>query len=401
MLVSLGIILCISVIAFLLGKAKAEKLVERTGGALRALPPTFGWFTALLTFGFSLFTFFIFIGLLKNNASATSLYVATTLAGVLGIIAGMYCITPRFNARRYVEGMIKITLLVSSLLAVLTTLGIVLSLIFESIRFFGKVPMSEFLFGLNWSPQTAIRADQVGSTGAFGAVPLFTGTLLITFIAISIAAPIGLMSAIYMSDYASNRARAIVKPLLELLAGVPTVVYGFFAIVTIAPLIRNIATDWGFSVASESALAAGFAMGIMIIPFVSSLSDDIIRAVPQRLRDGSFGLGATKYETVRFVVLPAALPGLVSALLLAISRAIGETMIVVMAAGMAANLTLNPLEAVTTVTVQIVSLLVGDQEFDSPKTLAAFALGLTLLFITLIFNIIAMWFVRRYREKYD
>ncbi|MHA1114500.1 MAG: phosphate ABC transporter permease subunit PstC, partial [Alphaproteobacteria bacterium] len=259
----------------------------------------------------------------------------------------------------------------------------------------------EFLFGLNWSPQTAIRADQVGSSGAFGAVPVFAGTLLITVIAMAIAVPIGLFSAIYMSEYAKPRFRAVVKPLLEILAGIPTVVYGFFAALTVAPFLRDLGADLGFGVASESALAAGFVMGIMIIPFISSLSDDVINAVPQTLRDGAYALGATKSETVRQVIIPAALPGIVGSILLAVSRAIGETMIVVMAAGLAANLTANPFEAVTTVTVQIVTLLVGDQEFDSPKTLAAFALSLVLFFVTLILNVIALWVVRKYREKYE
>jgi len=263
------------------------------------------------------------------------------------------------------------------------------------------VPMSEFLFGLQWSPQTAIREDQVGSSGAFGAVPVFAGTLLITLIAMSVAAPIGLLSAIYLAEYARPRVRALVKPLLEVLAGIPTVVYGFFAALTVAPAVRGFGERIGLDIASESALAAGGVMGVMIIPFVSSLSDDVIRAVPQSLREASLGLGATPSETIRRVVFPAALPGIVGALLLAVSRAVGETMIVVMAAGLAANLTANPLEAVTTVTVQIVTLLVGDQEFDSAKTLAAFALGLALFLVTLVLNVIALEVVRRYREQYE
>jgi phosphate transport system permease protein len=247
----------------------------------------------------------------------------------------------------------------------------------------------------------AIRADQVGSSGAFGAIPVFMGTLLISAIAMLVAVPIGLMSAIYLSEYASKRLRDIAKPLMEILAGIPTVVYGFFAALTVAPIVRDIGTSLGLDVSSESALAAGFVMGIMIIPFVSSLSDDVINAVPQSLRDGAYGLGATHSETIRNVVLPAALPGIVGSILLAVSRAIGETMIVVMAAGLAANLTVNPLETVTTVTVQIVTLLVGDQEFDSPKTLAAFALGLILFIVTLCLNVIALYVVRRYREQYE
>jgi phosphate transport system permease protein len=247
----------------------------------------------------------------------------------------------------------------------------------------------------------AIREGQVGSSGAFGAVPVFAGTILIMLIAMAIAVPVGLFAAIFLSEYATPGARTVIKPLLEILAGIPTVVYGFFAALTVAPFFREAGSLVGLSVASESALAAGIVMGVMIIPFVSSLSDDVINSVPQSLRDGSYALGATRSETIRQVVLPAALPGIVGAVLLAISRAIGETMIVVMAAGFAANLTANPLEAVTTVTVQIATLLVGDQEFDSPKTLAAFALGLMLFVITLCLNILALRTVRKYREKYD
>ena len=247
----------------------------------------------------------------------------------------------------------------------------------------------------------AIREDQVGSSGVFGAVPLFAGTALISVIAMLVAVPVGLFSAIYLSEYANRRLRAVAKPLLEILAGIPTVVYGFFAALTVAPLIRNWGESFGLSVASESALAAGVVMGIMIIPFVSSLSDDVINAVPQAMRDGSYALGSTQSETIRQVIIPAALPGIIGGVMLAASRAIGETMIVVMAAGLAANLTANPLEAVTTVTVQIVTLLVGDQEFDSPKTLAAFALGLVLITITLILNVIALHVVRKYREQYE
>ena len=263
------------------------------------------------------------------------------------------------------------------------------------------MPWYEFVFGLHWSPQTALRADQVGASGSFGAVPLFAGTMLITLIAMAVAVPIGLMSAVYMSEYAPPKIRATAKPMLEILAGVPTVVYGFFAALTVAPFFRNAGESIGLTVASESALAAGVVMGIMIIPFVSSLSDDVMNAVPQTLRDGAYALGATKSETIKQVIMPAALPGIVGGVLLAVSRAIGETMIVVMAAGLAANLTANPLEAVTTVTVQIVTLLVGDQEFDSAKTLAAFALGLVLFVLTLSLNVVALRIVRKYREKYD
>jgi phosphate transport system permease protein len=310
-------------------------------------------------------------------------------------------ITPKLRARNSVERVFEALLFLCSLVAVLTTLGIVLSVVFEATRFFNIVPVSEFLFGTRWSPQMAIRADQVGSSGAFGAIPLFAGTLLISFIAMLVAVPIGLFSAIYLAEYAPSRVRKIVKPLLEVLAGVPTVVYGFFAVTTVGPILRVWGESIGLNVAGESALAAGLVMGIMIIPFVSSLADDMITAVPQSLRDGAYALGATRSETIKQVVLRAALPGIVGGVLLAISRAIGETMIVVMAAGLAANLTANPLEAVTTVTVQIVTLLVGDQEFDSPKTLAAFALGLMLFVVTLVLNVIALYVVRKYREQYE
>ena len=305
------------------------------------------------------------------------------------------------RARNGVEMIASGIMILASTIAILTTLGIIFSLLFETGRFFEKVPFFEFLFGTKWSPQTALRADQVGASGAFGAIPLFAGTLLITVIAICVAVPVGLCSAIYMSEYAGPRLRALAKPALEILAGVPTVVYGFFAALTVAPFFRNSGEALGLTVSSESALAAGVVMGIMIIPFVSSLSDDVMNAVPQTLRDGAYALGATKSETIRQVIVPAALPGIVGAVLLAVSRAIGETMIVVMAAGLAANLTANPFEAVTTVTVQIVTLLVGDQEFDSAKTLAAFALGLVLFATTLALNVVALNVVRKYREKYD
>ncbi len=307
-----------------------------------------------------------------------------------------------FRARNGVESLVIAFLFLSSVIAILTTVGIVASLLFESTRFFSQVSIWEFLFGLQWSPQIAIRADQVGQSGAFGAVPLFAGTALITVIAMIVAIPIGLFSAIYLSEYAGPKFRQTAKPVLEILAGIPTVVYGFFALLTVGPAIRATLAALGFEdVVTQSALSAGLVMGVMIIPFISSLSDDVINAVPQALRDGSYAMGATRSETIRQVVLPAALPGIVGAILLAVSRAVGETMIVVMAAGQGANLTANPLEAVTTITVQIVMLLTGDQEFDSVKTLSAFALGLVLFVLTLIMNMIALRVVQKYREKYD
>ncbi len=333
--------------------------------------------------------------------SLYGLLIVTLCAGVIGALLGYRKVYPAYRARNDVERFIRIVLIICSTIAIFTTLGIVLSVLFEAIRFFNKVPVTEFLFGLNWSPQMAIREDQVGSTGAFGAIPVFAGTALITLIATLVAGPIGLLSAIYMSEYASKPIRAVVKPIMEILAGVPTVVYGFFAALMVAPFFRGVGESLGLNIASESAIAAGSVMGIMIIPFVSSLSDDAINAVPQSLREGSKALGATNSETIKRVILPAALPGIVGGFLLAVSRAIGETMIVVMAAGLSANLTANPFEAVTTVTVQIVTLLVGDQEFDSPKTLAAFALGLVLFLMTLILNVIALLVVRKYREQYE
>ncbi len=326
--------------------------------------------------------------------------LAIAIAGLGGAIAWRR-IQPDLRARNRVESVVRWFLIAASSIAIFTTIGIVLSVLFEAVRFFQKVPITEFLFGLNWSPQTAIRADQVGSSGSFGAIPLFTGTLLITGIAMFVAVPVGLMTAIYLAEYSSTRVRGIAKPLLEVLAGIPTVVYGFFAALTVAPWIRRTGESFGLEVASESALAAGLVMGIMIIPLVSSLSDDAINAVPTSMRDGALGLGSTRSETMIKVILPSALPGIVGGILLAVSRAIGETMIVVMAAGLSANLTANPLEAVTTVTVQIVTLLVGDQEFDSAKTLAAFALGLMLFVVTLCLNVVGLTVVRKYREQYD
>ena len=336
------------------------------------------------------------------------------------VLAGFLWTFPRLNkdvrARNRVEGWVDGLLMACSIVAVITTLGIILSLVWESSRFFSAVSPAEFLLGTHWSPQIGMRDDQVGSSGGFGALPLFAGTFLVMLIAMCVAGPVGLFSAIYLSEYAGPKARAVFKPLLEILAGVPTVVYGFFAALTVGPIFRQGFNSLGGlflggpmnelglylgQVQNQMALVAGVVMGIMLIPFVSSLSDDIINSVPQALRDGSYAMGATKSETVKNVVLPAALPGIAAAFLLAISRAIGETMIVTMAAGLQAKLTLNPLETVTTVTVQIVTLLTGDQEFDSPKTLAAFGLGLTLFAVTLGLNIVALRIVQKYREQYD
>lgn len=456
----LPLILLLSAGAFLLGRGKAHSIARTAGGvrALHSLPNHYGALSAIACALPALFLFsiwqmsetsiitsmivknmpidvqelgkselslvlndvrnIVFGNIVSDSANPAIQHAAEQylriqdsardiifMLAILAMFASTTCIyfwiQAEKRARNLVESVTMVILFACSAVAILTTVGIVLSVLFEAIRFFKEVPITDFIFGLDWSPQTAMRADQVGSSGAFGAVPVFIGTILISFIAMTVAIPIGLFSAIFLSEYASTRIRTVTKPALEILAGIPTVVYGFFAALTVAPLIRDAGNNLGLAVSSESALAAGLVMGVMIIPFISSLSDDVIHAVPQSLRDGSLALGATKFETVRNVVIPAALPGIVGGVLLAVSRAIGETMIVVMAAGLSANLTFNPLQAVTTVTVQIVTLLVGDQEFDSPKTLAAFALGLLLFVFTLLLNFIALRVVRKYREQYD
>ncbi len=333
--------------------------------------------------------------------SRWSMLAAAAAATAIALFATRTRIAPRFRARNNFELLITVIMIACSVVAVLTTLGIIASLLFEAARFFAMVPVTEFLFGLRWEPQIAIRADQVGGQGAFGAVPVFMGTLLIASIAMLVAVPVGVMTAMYLVEYASDGVRAVVKPLLEILAGIPTVVYGFFAVLFVAPAVREAGALVGIGISPNSALAAGAVMGIMIIPFISSLSDDALKAVPRAMRDGSLAMGATPAETMTRVLLPAALPGIMGGILLGVSRAIGETMIVVMAAGLIATLTINPLDGVTTVTVQIVTLLIGDHEFDSPKTLAAFALGLVLFIVTLALNIIALTIVRKYREQYE
>jgi len=343
--------------------------------------------------------------LAPSYAAAQSRYdwIATAAALLLAFAGGAFAFTrvkPGFGARTQIERVVMLALLGASLIAILTTVGIVASLLYESVRFFSVVPITDFLFGTHWSPQVIDARDPGASLGA---VPLFWGTFFIgAVIAMIVAIPFGLMSAIYLTQYAKPTTRKWMKPILEMLAGVPTVVYGYFAALTVAPAVRDLAVSMGISWASsESALAAGLVMGIMIIPFVSSMADDSIAAVPSSMRDGSLAMGATSSETIRRVLLPAALPGVVGGVLLAVSRAIGETMIVVMAASGVATLTLNPFASTTTVTKQIVDLLTGEAEFDSPKTLAAFALGLTLFVVTLLLNIVALRVVKRYREAYD
>lgn len=372
---------------------------------LNSLPAYYGYLSIIYSFVptvlLAILAFYLFP---KAGIKAfTGKYNSYLFLGILALfsIAAYYIIKPKFRARETVESYIKLKFIAASLVAVLITLLIFVSVFYESIKFFEKSSFIDFFFGLEWSPQTAMRVDQAGSSGKFGIIPVFAGTFLITLIAMAVATPLGLLSAIYLSQYASKAFRNYIKPILEILAGVPTVVYGYFAAVTMGPSIRNFCSSIGLDVASESALSAGLVMGIMIIPFIMSLSDDVMNAVPKSLSDASLGLGSTKSETIRKVIIPSSLPGIVSAVLLAISRAIGETMIVTMAAGLIAKLTLNPFESVTTVTAQIVKLLVGDQEFDSAKTLAAFALSLTLFLVTLALNIAALIIVKKYREKYE
>jgi phosphate transport system permease protein len=404
-LILIGLLLLLAAGAFQLGRRRALVLAGGTPRSLHSHPAYHGYFVALWCgLPAALLLAISSVAGLSSEAgpaAQAARAVVVLAAAMAGLVWARGRLHAELRARERVERLLMVLLIASSTVAILTTIGIVLSLVFEAARFFARVPLHEFLFGLQWSPQTALRADQVGSSGAFGAVPVFVGTLLVTAIAMTVAVPVGFMSAVFLSEYAGERVRGLVKPLLEVLAGIPTVVYGFFAALSVGPLLRRWGESVGLGVSSESALAAGVVMGVMIIPFVSSLSDDVIHAVPQSLREGSLGLGATRSETIRRVVVPAALPGIVGAVLLAVSRAIGETMIVVMAAGLAANLTANPLEAVTTVTVQIVTLLVGDQEFDSAKTLSAFALGLVLFCATLVLNVIALRVVARYREQYE
>ena len=444
----------LGIVGWLTARARAAMLARRPDGRLHSLPSYHGWYVALwLVVPAALFLTVwnnITPALITNDVLTTSAardlpppgferaailgearqiakgeqsIAVNPAAGPLvapyrdsigkyrtiGIIAtialllagGAYAfsrIKPQFRARTRVERVVMVLLFAASLVAILTTFGIVLSLLFESLRFFSLVSPGELLFGTNWKPETGAAEPDT-----FGAIPLFWGTILIgAIIAMIVAIPIGMMSAIYLTQYAQPRVRQWVKPMLEILAGVPTVVYGYFAALTVAPAFRNFAVMLGIPNAStESALAAGVVMGIMIIPFVSSMADDSINAVPQAMRDGSLALGATSNETIRQVLIPAALPGVMGGILLAVSRAIGETMIVVMAAGLSANLTANPFASVTTVTAQIVKLLTGDQEFDSAKTLAAFALGLVLFVVTLLLNIVALRIVKKYREAYE
>ncbi len=453
-----GVILILCLSSYFFGRSEARKLVTQNI-KLKALPAYYGYYLslwcglpALIIFGcWSLFeptiikvlilnnfpqieskdlfyeqtlSFFNgnFSGEITNEIKAASIKyssiniiaqnskIVIIAAALIGSLTFAYRKIQNNNkARDDVEIILKVLLFTSSLVAILTTVGIIVSLLFESLKFFSTINIFEFIFGTSWSPQRAFVRDASAITpeellelqDAFGSVPLFAGTAFIALIAMCVAVPIGLFSGIYLAEYASTKVRKYSKPIIEILAGIPTVVYGFFAALTVGPFFRTLGESLGLTVSSESALAAGLIMGIMIIPYISSLSDDVINSVPQSLREGSYAIGATKSETIKKVVIPAALPGIIGSILLAVSRAIGETMIVVMAAGLAANLTINPLESTTTITTQIVMILVGDQEFDSPKTQAAFALGLTLFIATLILNYIALRVVKKYREKYD
>jgi phosphate transport system permease protein len=388
---TLLIISVLTLAGFFLGRARALGLAQGGMGTLHSMPPYHGLLLGAM--GFAAAALSTLAVSLTGGANTLLMPAAAAVLGTAAIAATYPRITATFRARNRFESLVKIVLIASSAVAIFTTIGIVFSVLLETLAFFKEVSPIEFLFGTHWAPTS--------TPASFGFIPLLVGTLLITFIAILVAGPLGLLSAIYMAEYASRGVRGVLKPLLEILAGVPTVVLGFFAALTVAPLIRHTGEGFGLAVASESALAAGLVMGMMIVPLISSLADDIINSVPQTLRDGSYAMGATKSETIKRVVLPAALPGIVSAFMLAISRAIGETMIVVMAAGLAANLSFNPLTAVTTITVQIATLLVGDQEFNSAKTLSAFALGFVLFCFTLVLNYIALRIVQKYREQYD
>ena len=397
--VQLLLVLALAIAGYLAAKRRA---VSVSGGDVRrmaALPGQYGLNAALSTLVPALFAVLIWLFAARALKWDGDTPVAVTLVilgvAALGFVLSLVRIAPTFRARAWAEGWVRALLIAASTVAILTTVGIVLSLLFESITFFRQYPWQDFFLSTEWSPDFRGNSD-------LGILPLLWGTLYISLIALVFAVPVGLFAAVYLSEYASRRTRAIFKPLIEILAGIPTIVYGLFALVTVGPFLRDyFAQPLGFGDSASSVMTAGLVMGVMLIPFVSSLSDDIINAVPQAMRDGSLGLGATPSETIRQVVLPAALPGIVGAVLLAASRAIGETMIVVLGAGAAARMDLNPFEAMTTVTVKIVSQLTGDTDFNSPETLVAFALGLTLFVITLALNVLALYVVRRYREQYE
>ncbi|WP_268821602.1 phosphate ABC transporter permease subunit PstC [Octadecabacter dasysiphoniae] len=394
----------LSVLGYVVARKRALSVAGGDIRTLTSLPHQHGLNTALSTLLPPLAVMMVWaigariaarsdVALVPENP--TMVYIILIGLAVTGFVLSLLRISTSFRARTASEGWIMGLLIFASTIAVLTTVGIVLSMVSETLNFFGQYDFRDFFFSTTWSPNFRGDSD-------LGIIPLIWGTLYISFIALVFAVPVGLFAAVYLSEYAGPRLRSVAKPLIEILAGIPTIVYGLFALVTVGPLLRDyFAEPMGLGQSASSVMTAGLVMGIMLIPFVSSLSDDIINAVPQAMRDGSLGLGATKSETIRKVVVPAALPGIVGAVLLAASRAIGETMIVVLGAGAAARLSLNPFEAMTTVTVKIVSQLTGDTDFGSPETLVAFALGLTLFVITLGLNVMALFIVRRYREQYE
>lgn len=382
----------LAVFGFVIASRRAVAVSGGDARTLAALPRQYGLNTALSVVIPTLIVFIV--GLLFSSLGSVLPWLVIAVA-VIGFAYSIVRITPEFRARRYAEAWIKFVLIAASAVAILTTVGIVFSMLFETRHFFGQYDWKDFFFSTEWSPN--FRGNS-----SLGIIPLLWGTFYISLIALAFAVPIGLFAAIYLSEYASRRMRSVAKPAIEILAGIPTIVYGLFALITVGPFLRDhFAQPMGFGDSASSVMTAGLVMGVMLIPFVSSLSDDIINAVPQAMRDGSLGLGATKSETIRQVVFPAALPGIVGAILLAASRAIGETMIVVLGAGAAARMSMNPFEAMTTVTVKIVSQLTGDTDFASPETLVAFALGLTLFAITLVLNVLALYIVRKYREQYE
>ncbi|MFO1176634.1 MAG: phosphate ABC transporter permease subunit PstC [Paracoccaceae bacterium] len=391
----LGLFAVVTLASYLFGRARAVMVAGGDVRHLHSLPAHHGLNVML---AFALPAGVALVGwLLARGGAAPGL---PALAAILGVgfvsAAGVWAQMRRESrARNEIEAVMKGLLVLCSVIAIATTIGIILSLLFETMNFFRQYSFVKFFFGTKWAPDFRGNSD-------LGFLPLIWGTLYVSAIALAVAVPVGLFAAIYMSEYASPRFRAFAKPAIEMLAGIPTIVYGLFALITVGPMLRDwLAAPLGLGTSGASVATAGLVMGVMIIPFVSSLSDDIINAVPQSLRDGSLGLGATQSETIRQVVLPAALPGIVGAVLLAASRAIGETMIVVLGAGAAAKLSLNPFEAMTTMTVKIVSQLTGDTDFSAPETLVAFALGLTLFMLTLGLNIIALIIVRKYREQYE
>lgn len=391
---TLLLVLALAVAGFFIGRSRVVAAAGGDSRLLHSRPNYYGWNIALFTAVPALFLIAIWTFAQPGANRILMTCVVLVVAGA-GMALTLIRTTPEFRARNAVEGFVKFLLILCSSIAILTTAGIVLSMVFETSNFFSQYPWQDFLFGTTWSPR-------FGGGSRLGILPLVWGTLYISFIALCVSIPIGLFAAIYMSEYASPRMRGFAKPAIEILAGIPTIVYGLFALITVGPMLRDyFAQPLGLGNSGSSVMTAGLVMGIMLIPFVSSLSDDIINAVPQSLRDAALGLGSTPSETVRKVVLPAALPGIVGAILLAASRAIGETMIVVLGAGAAAQMSLNPFEAMTTITVKIVSQLTGDTDFAAPETLVAFALGITLFIVTLGLNIMALYIVRKYREQYE